>query len=336
MSTSTRPLEIAPETSAGTPAAVDDGLSPAGALVLRLVELRTVDGGDSRAVGGDFLARRALREVSGPGDDEREPLLRVIDALEGSGSDPSPAMDHALLLWAAFLEAHQKLDGARRVLETAMEVSSGDAELILHAARVSRKAGDAEGAHSLYLRVRRQEGPDRRLSLMADIGLALLSADAERRLGRVLRRAIRKNEMEVAAVAHEERAAVRRRKGDRAGALRDYAGACVRYRDPADRGRVIHSAADVLVAAADPLAARQVLLEIEALGLPGQWDRARSRLREISRSVGDELGVRRWKADGHRRLVSLAPSRQVPRERSRLPDVSRWIGRLRGANARAG
>ena len=217
-----------------------------------------------------------------------------------------------------------------------MEMAGEDGELILHAARISRKAGDLDRARSLYRRVRRFEGPDTRLTLMAEVGLALLSSDSEKELGRVLRRAVYQNDPEVAGVALEERAAARRRRGDRKGALRDYAAACLRYEDPADRGRVIHAAADVLVAAGDPLAARQVLLEIEELGVAGQWSRARSRLREISRALGDELGIRRWKADVHRQLVSLAPSKQVSRERSLLPEVSRWIGRLRGATPQAG
>ncbi|MFP3947514.1 MAG: tetratricopeptide repeat protein [Longimicrobiales bacterium] len=315
----TRPLQIARAPSAGrsSPAA-DDDLSPTGGLVLRLV--RSPDGSDR-----EFLFRRVARELGTLQDPEREAFLQVVEALEASSG-----LEDALLLWAGFLERRRRLSGAARVLDAAMEVAADDAELILHAARISRKGGDLDRARSLYRRVRRFEGPDARLTLMAEVGLALLSSDSERGLGRVLRRAVRKGDFEVAAVALEERAAARRRRGDRKGALRDYAAACLRYGDPADRGRVIHAAADVLVAAGDPLAARQVLLEIEGLGVAGQWSRARSRLREISRALGDELGIRRWKADAHRQLVSLAPSKKVARERSLLPEVSRWIGRLRG------
>src|SRR5690606_40170364 len=79
-------------------------------------------------------------------------------------------------------------------------------------------------------------------------------------------------------------------------------------------------------------AAREALLLAVSLGSRAQREHARSRLYSLSRSLGDELGTRRWKARRPGGLVSLGAGRMAPRERSR-PEERR--GGVRRAARRA-
>lgn len=311
-----------------------DDFSEAGGAVYRAVR-----GVLDRESGRAFLLRRVANEVEEPGTattDEGAHLSTVVSALfrfvddrEERSPDAEIDLSNALLSWAAHLECYDRMSGASRLLEAALELRPANSELTLHAARVARKNGRTDRACSLYCAVRDLETGRGRLSRMARVGLALVDADdPEAALGRALRGAVRSGDAEAAAVAHEERARIRREARDRAGALRDYGAATVRFEDPADRGRVIHAAADLLMAAGEVLAARDVLLEMEHLGRSSQTVHAHARLRGISRTLGDELGLRRWKDETGGGLVFLSSPRGAPPARSLRSTVSRALRRL--------
>lgn len=320
-----------------TASGADRTAEPASARRLVLAALRSASLGLSSA---PFLERRARREIDElRPTSERAVMARLLD-LHADGRTPRRRTAEALLRWAGLLESRGLADGAGAVLDLARALCPDDAELALHAARLARKSGDASTARDLYGTARRLDGASGRLARMAEVGLALLSPDPEGALGRILRLALENGQREAAAAAQEARAAVRRRKGDLHGALRDYGIAAARFRDPADRGRLGHAAADLLVAAGEPLAARRVLLEVEGLCRPPQARRARARLRELARSLGDDVGLRRWRDASAGDLVSLSPSRR----RSRTPTggkstgptaerIDRWIDRLRRLGA---
>lgn len=278
----------------------------------------------------DFVVRRARLEVGRlPAGAGRSLMARVLDVTTdpaGSGADRACA----LLEWAGHLEGRRRLPDAAAALELARDTRPDDAELALHAARVARKSGDLPRARELYDRVRAVDGGSGHLSRMAGVGHALLADDPAAALGGVLRAALAAGDREAAAVAQEERARARAAAGDVGGALRDFALAGVRFRDPVDRGRIGHEAADLLVAAGDPLAARRALLEAEAVCHPDQAAHAHTRLRAISRALGDELGRRRWADAAPGRLVSLCPPRRdAGSGPGWTPRLDRWIARLR-------
>lgn len=296
----------------------------------RLV-LEAVRGAQGRA----FLLRRARREVEElPAGPMKRVLSRVLDAVKGSGTGP-PSPGCALLEWAGRLEGRGQLQKAARVLDVAREGRPGDAELALHRARISRTAGEEERAVELYRRVRELDTDGGRLSRMAEVGLALLSLEPEKELGRTLRRSLDAGDEEAAAVAQEARARVRRRQSEVEGALRDYAIAALRFRDPADRGRIVHEATGLLLAVGELRAARRLLRTAVSTAHPEQAERARSRLRAVSRRLGDQVGVRRW------REARRPPAREFPPVEGTLPAegdlderVRRWLGRLERRAAR--
>ena len=324
------PTAMAPSSSGFTPHPLPDTRASASATVDaagRLV-LRVLDRGGDRA--RPFLARRAEHAVrrlpEGPERRHLGHVLRAALTLDADVDDRTVA----LVAWAGHLESRGLLDWAGTVYARARTLHPDDPELTLHAARVARKRGDIGAARALYRRVERLDDPSGRLARMAGIGQALLHDEPRAALGRALRTAVRAGDPEAAAVAQEARAALRRDVGEVDGALRDYLGAAVRYGHRADLGRVGHEAADMLLAARDPLAARELLLATVESAHPAQAERARARLHGIARTVGDDLGQRRW-AEGHApSLVSLSlgPGRQGGGpSRARL--VRRALERLR-------
>lgn len=324
--------------STGTPSGPrgsDDspsGGAPTTALVLKALRRERSRSEQTRS----FLARRARHEVAGlPSGPERTFLRRALEAHLPRESG-HPGASGALLGWAGFLESRRRLTEAADVLSLARRLEPDDPELLLHQARVARKGDRPERAARLYRSLRDREGVPPHLARMAGIGAALLGADPEARLSRAIRRALRAGDREAAAVGLEERARLRRRHGDPAGALRDYGAALLRFRDPVDRGRVGHELADLCLAEGSVQAAREVLLEVERFAHPAQAARAASRLFTISLALGDEVGCRRWRDSRASGFVSLAPSPAAvdPSARAADPDESstrihRGIRRLR-------
>jgi len=282
-----------------------DPVVEVGRLVLAAVTA-TVGEGEAEAPG--FLRRRAGREISGlPAGAERRLLGKVVRALEAPQGDRDSVVC-ALLEWAGHLEARGHLAEAEGVIVRARRICPSDPELLLHQGRIARKRGERQRAGRLYERVRRLDSAGGRLTRMAAVGRGMVGAgDGQTSLGEGLREARRAGDREAEAVAREERARLRRRRGELEAALRDYAVAAFRFRDPADRGRVGHEAADMLLAAGELGGARSVLRATEGAGHPREAERARVRLREVARSIGDELGIRRWAGRGAGDLVSLGP-----------------------------
>lgn len=291
--------------------------------------IRDLAGGTAEA--RDFRVRRAEAELrTVPGSDEGVVLRRVLGAVAEGDVDGDERVG-ALLQWAGFLESRGRLDEAADILELARGESPDDAGLTLHAARLARKSGRSGDARSLYRRVQALDGETGSLGAMARVGEALLAPDPRRALGRALREAVRSGDREAAAVAQEERFRARRAAGDLRGALRDGLVAAARYRDPVDRGRVGHELADLLLGAGDLLGARRILIEVEARAHPDQAAWARSRLRDLSRRLGDEIGRRRWKDAPLPALISLTPApRSRPNAVPRVSRLGRWLARLDG------
>ena len=277
----------------------------------------------------NFLFRRAVRAVRAqPSEPSRRPLGLVLDAFASDEEDASATCTRrvaALVGLAGHLESRGLLDGAVEALDFADHLRPNDPELLLHRARVARKVGDVTRARVLYDRVARLDVRDGCLASMAAIGCALLAPDVERALGQAIRANVVRGRMEAAAVAQEARARARRSRGDVEGALRDYAVSALRFGHAADRGRIGHEMADLLMVVGDVMAARRVLLEVERAALPEQRAWARARLLQLAQVLGDELGCRRWSDAGPPALVSLAPRLCRPRSAS---DRERRLERL--------
>ena len=156
------------------------------------------------------------------------------------------------------------------------------------------------------------------------MGEAVVSADAAAALGRAMRRALRAGDAEAAAVALEERAAVRRAHGDRGGAARDLLIASCRYADPVDRARVAHALASLTLTAGDADAAREALQVALAWGDAPQRDHARARLHTLSRDLRDQVGMRRWRSFNRPPLVSMSAYRPSLTARTLAPRLLRW------------
>jgi tetratricopeptide (TPR) repeat protein len=291
--------------------------------------VRALAGGVAEA--RSFRIRRAEAELrAAPASNEGVVLARVLQSVADEDVDRDERVG-ALLQWAGFLESRGRLDEAADILELARLESPSDAGLTLHAARVARKSGRSDDARALYRRVRVLDGENGSLGAMARVGEALLDPDPRQALGRALREAVRSGDREAAAVAQEERFRARRTAGDLRGALRDGLVAAARYRDSVDRGRVGHELADLLLGAGDLLGARRILLEVEARAHPDQAAWARSRLRDLSRRLGDEIGRRRWRDAPLPALISLTPApRSRPDPAPRVPRLGRWLDRLDG------
>jgi tetratricopeptide (TPR) repeat protein len=292
------------------------------AVVLRAVEC-ALDGVDAEG----FLRRRAEREVEGLPGAERGLLTRLLLLADSSAERAGEPLCGALVDLAYELEKTRRLAEAEAVLEIARVVRPGDAGVALHAGRVARKEGKRERALSLYRAARALDdaGAIARLAL---VGEAVVSADAEVGLGEAVRTARVDRDAEAMAVALEERSRVRRARGERRGAARDLCHAVVRFADPVDRARVAHQLADLYVAGDDPRAAREALLLALAVGDASQREHARGRLHAVSRDLGDQVGMRRWRGATRPPLVSLSARPRARAARSDAQRLARWRERI--------
>ena len=296
----------------------------AGALVLRAVEL---------AVGGApdaFTLRRAAAEAAGlEKSAEKTILLRALRVLE-EGAEAG-RLSAAMVSYACELEKTRRLPEADAAIGLALSLDVGSGATALHAARLARKMGDRQRALALYCAARDLDGGSV-IARLAAVGEAVVSDDGARRLGRVIRGALRAGDAESAAVGLEERAALRRAAGDRRGAARDLWLAAARYADPVDRARAAHELAGAALALGDAGAAREALQVALAWGDAPQKEHARARLHTLSRDLGDQVGTRRWRSFQRPSLVSLSAYRPAPAARSLAPRLLRWREAL-GARA---
>jgi hypothetical protein len=286
----------------------------AGALVLCAVE---------RGAGDEFTLRRAAAEVAALDRcAERTILLRIVRVLEDAA--PAARLAAALVSYACELETTRRLPEANAAVSLAFALDVASGATALHAARLARKLGDAERALALYCAARDLEGGDGQIARLAAIGEAVVSPRAQAALGRVVRRALMAGDAESAAVGLEERARLRRGRGDRGGAARDLAVAAARYTDPVDRARACHELAGAALAAGDVAAAREALLIALACGDAPQKDHARTRLHTLARDGGDQVGMRRWRSFKRPSLVSLSAHRAAADGRSLAPRLLAW------------
>jgi tetratricopeptide (TPR) repeat protein len=298
------------------------------ALVLRAVEAELEWREDAK-----FVGRRAEVEVAAVANgSERRYLKGLLTAARGGMVEDVAGV---LVEYASGLEAARRLEEAAAVLALAGSVMPECAEVALRAGRVARLQGDAARALSLYRSAREMDGGSGPMGRLAEIGEAVVAAEPAQALGEVIRRAASLGDMEAAAVGLEERARVRRQGEDRRGAARDLRAAALRFRDPVDRGRVAHELADLYVAAGDAEAAREALLFGLAVGDRSQQEHARSRLHTLSRDLGDQLGMRRWRSFRPPALVSLSarPTKVRAGTESAAGRLSRWRRRAEAALA---
>ncbi|HEU0052372.1 MAG TPA: hypothetical protein VFQ39_04310, partial [Longimicrobium sp.] len=254
---------------------------------------------------------------------EKSILLRVLAVLGDAGLADA-RLAKPLVGYACELERTRRLPEADAAVSLALVVEGGNAATALHAARLARKLGERERALALYCAARDLDHGSGPIARLAEVGEAVVSADAERGLSRAVRRALRAGDAEAAAVGLEERAAVRRAAGDRKGAVRDLCLAALRYTDPVDRARVSHELAGATLAMGDAEAAREALLAALSWGDAPQKDHARVRLHTLSRDVGDQVGMRRWRSFTRPSLVSLSAYRPAPAATSIAPRLNRW------------
>ena len=290
----------------------------AGALVLARVEAARAGTAD------EFSHRRARREVEGLSKSpERSILLRLLILLEDA--PPSePRLARALVSYACELERTRRLPEADAAVSLALALDGASSATALHAARLARKLGERERALALYCAARDLDGGGGAIARLAEVGEAVVSDDAVAALGRAIRRALAAGDAEAAAVGLEERAAARRANGDRAGAARDLLLSAARFTDAVDRARVAHELAGTTLAAGDADAAREALRLALTVGEPPQRDHARMRLHTLSRDVGDQVGMRRWRSFKRAPLVSLSAYRPAAGARSLAPRLRRW------------
>lgn len=266
----------------------------AGGLVLRAIS--TAYAG---APGAHFLRSRAAAELSTlPSGPERRALHRLLEFTK----EPGPGLSNALLIYAATLERKGRLEEADAAIRLACEASPDDPSLSLHAGRIARGLGDADRARASYARAKALDSPCGRFGRLAAIGEALLSESPERALSRAIRDAFNGGDAEAEAVGMEERAGVWLGLGDARAALRDLRAASIRYVDPSDRARVLHRIAEVAEAEGDRLGAREALLDAWRVGGRSRREHARERLYALSRELGDQLGMRRWRPTEHSTL----------------------------------
>lgn len=289
----------------------------AGALVLRVVELSV------RGAPDEFTLRRATAEVERlEKSAEKSILLRALRVMEEGAA--AGQLSAALVSYACELEKTRRLAEADASISLALALDEGSGATALHAARLARKMGDRQRALVLYCAARDLDGGDGQIARLAQVGEAVVSDDGVRMLGRVIRRALRAGDAEAAAVGLEERAALRRAAGDRRGAARDLCLAAARFIDPVDRARAAHELAGAALALGDAGAAREALLVALAWGDAPQKDHARTRLHTLSRDLGDQVGMRRWRSFQRPSLVSLSAYRPAPAGRSLAPRLLRW------------
>lgn len=292
----------------------------AGALVLRAVE-RAMEARE----GLSFLLARARTEVEGlPKGTERALLRRLLAGLEAEQGIVAARLAAALVGYACELEKTRRLPESDASLSLARALAPRDAAVALHAGRIARRLGDRARALAMYAIARELDGGAGTIARLASIGEAVVSSHPRRQLTRAVREALRDGDAEAAAVGLEERARVRRAAGDRRGAARDLCLAAVRYADPVDRARVAHELADTVVAAGDPLAAREALLAALEWGDAPQREHAQARLHTLARDLGDQVGARRWRSGKRPPLTSLSLYRAKPAEVSAAPRLARW------------
>lgn len=300
----------------------------AGALVLRAIE-RVAGGEDADRFG----LRRAQAEVAVLASSaERSILHRLVLLLEEGAADER--LVRPLVALACELERTRRLPEADAAISLAFSLAAADCTLALHAARIARKLGNRERALVLYGAARDLDGGTGVIARLARVGEAVVSPDPLRGLSVAIRGALRAGDGESAGVGLEERAALRRAAGDRRGAARDLALAALRFPDAVDRARVAHELAGVLLALGDAPAAREALLAALACGDAPQKDHARTRLHTLSRDVGDQMGMRRWRSFKRASLVSLSAYRAGDPARSAAARMLRWSEAL-GARASA-
>ena len=289
----------------------------AGALVLACVE---------RARAGEldeFSLRRARHEVQGLEKSPEASILGRLLLLTEAGVADEARLAKALVGYACELERTRRLPEANAAVGLALAMDGTGSATALHAARLARKVGERDRALALYCAARELDGGGV-IARLAEVGEAVVSADPVRALARVIRRALRAGDAEAAAVGLEERAAARRAAGDRAGAARDLLIAATRYTDAVDRARVAHELAGVVLAQGDAEAAREALQVALAWGDAPQQDHARTRLHTLSRDVGDQVGMRRWRSFKRPPLVSMSAYRPRQTAGSAAPRLQRW------------
>jgi len=290
----------------------------AGALVLACVERARTGAPD------EFSLRRARREVEGlEQSPERSILHRLLLVLE-SGDPAEARLAKSLVSYACELERTRRLPEANAAITLAFSLDGTGSATALHAARLARKLGERERALALYCAARELDGGSGDIARLAQVGEAVVGADPVRALGRAIRHALRAADAEAAAVGLEERAAARRAAGDRAGAARDLVIAATRYTDAVDRARVAHELSTLALALGDAAAAREALQVALAWGSAPQQDHARTRLHTLSRDLGDQVGMRRWRSFKRPPLVSLSAYRPAPASGSAAPRLIRW------------
>jgi len=300
-----------------------------GSLVLTVVDAH--QRGESGRV---FLARRAAAELEAlPAGAERSLLGRVLGCAEANGAD----LVRSLVAYAAALEEARRLPEADAVMMLALALDGTRAEHALRAGRIARLLGDRARALVLYGLARQLDGAGGgQIARFAAIGEAVVADDPERALAVAIRAAVRVGDGEAAAVGLEERARIRRARGDRSGSARDLGIAAARFPDRVDRARVTHQLADLFVASNDPLAAREVLEFTVEDGDGAQREHARARMHLLARDTGDQVGMRRWRSFQRPNLVSLSVSRFCPTQASVADRVRRWRERAASIVARNG
>jgi hypothetical protein len=290
----------------------------AGALVLACVERARAGGVD------EFSHRRARAEAERLAKSpERSILLRLLMRVEAD-TPVDARVAKSLVSYACELERTHRLAEADAAVSLALAFDGSGSTTALHAARLARKLGHRERALALYCAARDLDGGGGAIARLAAVGEAAVSPDAVRALGRAIRHALAAGDAEAAAVGLEERAAARRLSGDRRGAARDLLLAGARFTDAVDRARVAHALAGVTLAAGDADGAREALRLALAFGEAPQRDHARTRLHTLSRDLGDQVGMRRWRSFKRPPLVSMSACRPMPGARSLAPHLLRW------------
>lgn len=261
-----------------------------------------------------FLLRRGFQEtlrVDGVVGRRIRSLVTKVEA----GCSPSDVARELVAL-SGHLEEVSELELAQQALGCACDLGGDVPELHLHLGRIHRKRGDFPSARAEYLKVSEAGHYEPRLHRLARLGEALLSRDADAALGKVAREAQRAGDAETVGIAMEERAHLQAAQGRHRSAVRQALSAAARYPDTMDRTRLLHWAADLLQSRGDLAGARRILLSAQDLGREPQRRFTRQRLHILSRALGDELGIRRWRDGGPPALISLMP----PRSRRQATD----------------
>lgn len=175
--------------------------------------------------GAAFVRRRAEREVAQLGPSQERRLLEKLLA-----TTPGEVRERSKLLaaYAAELSREGRLAEASAALLLARRLDRDSPELVLRAARLARLTGRIGRARRLYARVRTLDRGAGHWTHLAAVGEALLSPDPYAALTEAIQAAVRAGDDAAAAVGLEERAALRRRIGDEAGAHRDRCSAVFR------------------------------------------------------------------------------------------------------------